>query len=178
MGPIRRLFGRPAGDPGEAWARRALEPLRRETADCDISPAVMARVAALPAPRPAPAGSRRARWLVAAAAAGMVLLSAGLAATVLGEEGFAREAWALLSFGGRLLVAAGASLLAVASRALVVAGAMFRPVLILIEVAAPLLRGAGLAAAAFGALSILFSLSAFAHALRTAPSRSLKGGTR
>jgi hypothetical protein len=178
MSWLGRLFGRKDGDPGEAWALRALEPLRRETADCDVAPAVMARVAALRPPRHAAAATCRTRWLAAALVLTCVLAAAVVAAALLGDQGFVREAWTLLAFSGRLLLAAGASLLAFAGRALPVAGALLRPVLILIQVSAPLLRGAGIAAAALGALSILFSLSAFAHALRTAPARSLKGGTR
>ena len=178
MSRWRRLIGHGDGDPGEAWALRALEPLRRETADCDVTPRIMARVAALRPPRPAAVVTRRTRWLAAALVASCVLAAAAVAAAVLGDQGFVSEGWGLLAFCGRMLLAAGASLVAFATRALLVAGALLRPALILIQVSAPLLRGAGLAAAAVGALAILFSLSAFAHALRTAPARSLKGGTR
>lgn len=174
----RPPFFRPrAADPGEDWARATLGPLRREVAECDVARAVMARLAAIGPHRTMGAGRRRA-WLAAGIAAAGLLAALAVPVMIFGDERLVREAWTLLAFCGRMTVAAGSLLASFAGRALLVAGALLKPVWILIQVFAPLLRGAGVLAAAFGALSILFSLFAFAHALRTAPARTLKGGSR
>ncbi len=170
-------------DPGPRWTEEILLPLRRRTLDCDVAPRVMARIlaerdAALLAATAR--GPHRYAWVASLSLAGasLVFLISTLMVMVSGGDEGVRQATGLLASGwqvvlvlGRLVADFGESVLA---QALPVA----RKVLALIEVSAPLLKGAGTLAAAGGLCSILFSSYVFASARRTAPRADFNGGTR
>jgi len=170
-------------DPGPRWTEEILLPLRRRMLDCDIAPRVMARIlaerdAALLAATAR--GPHRYAWVASLSLAGasLVFLISTLMVMVSGGDEGVRQATGLLASGwqvvlvfGRLVADFGESVLA---QALPVA----RKVLALIEVSAPLLKGAGTLAAAGGLCSILFSSYVFASARRTAPRADFNGGTR
>jgi len=65
-----------------------------------------------------------------------------------------------------------------AAQGMTLALPFLRAVRTCLEVSAPLLRGAGLLAAAAGVLSILFSTFVFASARKSAPRATLQGGLR
>lgn len=174
---------RPTGDPGTGWTADVLAPLRRQRVECDVTPRVMARIAAELGGRPAtaiwPRGSRLA-WAssLLLACAALAFLGSTLLLLVRGGDegvqqvvGLGLSSWHVLVVFGRLLTGLGAG-----------AVAALLPILragwVLLDVAAPLLRGAGVLAAAGGALSILFSTYVFASARKTAPRVHFQGGTR
>ena len=181
FGWIRR---RPAqGDPGERWAADVLRPLRRQKAECNVVSRVMARIAAergepgtfAPSPR-----AHRLAWassLMLACASLAFLVSTLLLLVGGGEEGVRQivglglSCWHILAVFGRLAADLGARVVAVVLP-------IVRVLCAVLEVAAPLLRGAGLVAAAGGVLSILFSAFVFAGARKTAPQVNFQGGTR
>ncbi len=183
---MMRLFRRD-GDPGPAWAETVLSPLRRERADCDVVADVMARLRELPGVH----GPGRARyqpglawasWLASGFAALEVLAAAlwGLASR--GEVDL-RQVWGLVAPLGRAVLLLGEILVGVVARIAAAGAALLRGFWILLEIAGPVLRGAGFAAAACGALSIVISLYVFANARRVAPAAGFRadpfhGGTR
>ena len=170
-------------DPGELWAAWTLDPLRRQEADCDVTHRVMARIAADRRQLRPLAGTPRAHSL--AWASSLMLGGASLAFLVSvlvvlvggGDEGVRQivglgmSSWHVLAVFGRLAADLGARVLAFV---LPIARAIWA----LLEVGAPLLRGAGMVAAAGGVLSILFSIFFFASARKTAPRVNFEGGTR
>jgi len=85
--------------------------------------------------------------------------------------GLGLSGWHVLTVFGRVAADLGA-------RALALVLPILRAGRALLEVAAPLLRGAGLLAAAGGVFSILFSTYVFASARKTAPRVDLQGGIR
>jgi hypothetical protein len=171
------------GDPGERWAAEVLRPLRLQEAECDVVSRVMARIAAERGEwqaATAPSGIPSLAWassLLLACASLAFLVSTALLLVGGGDEG-ARQvvllgvsSWHVLAVFGRLLVDFGARVLALVLPIL-------RALWALLEVGAPLLRGAGLLAATGGALSILFSAFVFASARKTAPRVNFQGGIR
>jgi len=185
----RRAWGRwfhlgpSEGDPGERWAAGILEPLRRQEAACDVVVRVMARIAADRLHPSAVAASPRAHSLAWASSLMLGCASLAFLVSVLlvlvggGDEGVRQivglgmSSWHVLAVFGRLAADLGARVLAFVLPIL-------RALWALLEVGAPLLRGAGIVAAAGGVLSILFSTYVFASARKTAPRVNFEGGTR
>jgi hypothetical protein len=178
-----RLFRRaPADDPGEVWATRVLAPLAARGVECDVVPAVMARIAASRrAPRPFSLATRRPglAWaagllsgLVALGVLGVALYAAAREGQQMGHmEGVAGSlGHVVLVFGRLFAMALGC--------AATVAAPIARALWALLQVAAPLLRGAGMAAAICGALSIIVSLYVFTHDRPAAPAGGARGGIR
>jgi len=177
----RRFFSRRAEDPGESWVEALLDPLRREEVACSVAPSVMARIAAARVPaRPLPALLARPRLLWAAcvpaslAALGFLSLiglslsrGGGAAATPRGLVG--EFLWRLIALTAGRVAAAGGLLARVAAPFLRVAW-------VLIETVAPVLRGAGLVAAATGLLSMVISVYVFSTYRRTAPRAGAASG--
>jgi len=173
----RLRFRRPGDDPGPAWADEVLGPLRRRRADVDVTSLVMQRIAAN-APRPlgAPFTGAWARAAWAAAFAGGFLalaLLVGTAGVMIanGDEG-ARSVMALLATGGRLAVSALGHLGALAGAFLTATLAFLKGAWILVEVAAPVVRGGTFVAALGGVMSLGISLVIITRARRTAPAVS------
>jgi hypothetical protein len=174
----------PAGeDPGNLWAAEILGPLRRRTIECDVAPRVMARLAAerqgLRRADLSPRASRLA-WAssILLACAALAFLGSTLVVLILGGDegvrqlaGLGHSGWNVLQVFGRVLAQLAAGVLSVAMPFL-------RAFWTLAGITAPLLRGAGLLAAAGGLLSILFSTYVFASARRTAPRVNFQGGIR
>ena len=170
-------------DPGERWAAGILEPLRRQEADCDVAPRVMARIAAdrgrlrSVAPTPRAHSLAWASSLMLGGASLAFLVSVLLVLVGGGDEGVRQivglgmSSWHVLAVFARLAADIGARVLAFV---LPIARALWA----LLEVGAPLLRGAGMVAAAGGVLSILFSIFVFASARKSAPRVNFEGGTR
>jgi hypothetical protein len=187
--PPRRHFwskiraSRAGDDPGGLWTAEVLRPLGRQTVECDVTPRVMARITAeLDRLRPLAASPRVSRlaWAssLALACAALAFLGSTLFVLVRGGDEGVREIVGLGLTGGHVLLVFGRLLADLGARALVLVLPILRAGRALLEVAAPLLRGAGLAAAAGGALSILFSTYVFASARKTAPRADFQGGTR
>ncbi len=163
-----------AGDPGERWAEETLRPLRRQTADCDAAPAVLARIRAeRDAIRPDPVSPRayRIAWVssVALGVASFAFLVSSLLVLVIGRDEGVREiislgaaTWHVLAVFGRLIAGAGARILSATLPIL-------RKTWALLAIAAPIVRAAGTLAAAGGVMSILFSSYVFARARKNAP---------
>jgi hypothetical protein len=181
----RSLFraGRAAGDPGSRWIVEVLEPLRRQTPDFDVTPRVMARIVAeLGGLRPSLSSPRASRlaWVssLALACSALAFLGSTLLLLVAGGDegvrqvvGLGLSGWHVVAVMGRLTAEL---VIRVVASVLPIARAGWA----LLEVAAPLLRGTGLLAAAGGVLSILFSTYVFASARKTAPRVNFQGGTR
>lgn len=168
-------------DPGDRWAEETLGPLRRQEVECDVAPRVMARImAGRDAVQPLPVSPRAhgfawASSLILAAGSLVFLVTTLVVMVSRGDEGvrqlagLAASGWHVLLVVGRLIADLGAGVLADVLPIL-------RKLRALLEVAAPLLRGAGMLAAACGGLSILFSSYVFASARKTAPRAGLQGG--
>lgn len=182
--PARWWTRRPraAADPGERWAVEALEPLRRQEAGCDVVPRVMARIAAERRsilPDPVSPRAYRIAWassLLLATASFAFLVSTLLVLITGGDEGV-REIVRLGQSCWQVLVVFTRVIVELVSRALADILPFLRALWALLQVGAPLLRGAGTLAAAGGVLSILFSAYVFASARRTAPRLGAHGGT-
>ena len=169
-----RLPGRRAQDPGGRWADETLRPLRRRTADCDVAPALMARILAeRDAIRPATTSPRAAgiAWVssLGLGVASFAFLVATLLVLVIGRDQGVREivalaasTWQVMIIVGRLMIGTGARLLAAALPIL-------RATCALLEITTPITRAAATLAAGGGLLSILFSGYVFANARKTAP---------
>ena len=151
-----------------------LSPLRSESIDIDIAPRVMRRIV-LSLPRPAPAPLRAPYGSLAWAASlflGLVALGTLLATALVmltsGDEG-ARAAMTLASTAAYQTVRGfgiiGGLLLALSQAA----WALGRGFYVLVEAAAPLVRGASMVAAACGLLSIGVSIVLVHRAGRQAP---------
>jgi hypothetical protein len=172
-----------AVDPGERWAVQVLQPLKRQKLECDVVLRVMGRIAAERGALRSSAVSplaHRVAWassLLLACASLAFLISTLLVLVTGGDEGVRQLArlglssWHVLAVFGRVLADLGARVLAFVMP-------FGRALWALIEVGAPLLRGAGIVAASFGVLSILFSVFVFASARNTAPRVHFQGGTR
>ena len=170
-------------DPGDRWAAEALRPLRRQTVECDVAFRVMARITAERRELRPVALSPRAHRLAWASSLTLAFTSlAFLVSTLLvlvigGDEGVREivglglQCWHVIGVFGRLLADLGGRVLAEVLPIL-------RALLALLEVGAPLLRGAAIVAAAGGVLSILFSTYVFASAHKTAPRVNFQGGIR
>ncbi len=176
----RTIFRRlPQDDPGEAWAEELLAPLRRTRVDLDVAPAVMARVTAARSARPLPVPLARPRlaWAscVVAGLAAFVWLGLTLLDLARSGEGVG-QARALAGSLGHLASLAWGLLVRIGSGIDTAAAPLLRALGAILSVAAPILRGAGLAAAAAGALSILISMYVFANARATAPHTAGPGG--
>ena len=166
--------GLKAGDPGERWAEEIPRPLRRQTVDCDVAPAVLARIRAeRDAIRPDPLSPRAyvIAWASSAilGVASFALIVSTLLVLVIGRDEGVREiiglgvlTWHVLAVFGHLIAGAGGRILSGTVPIL-------RKVWALLTIAAPLVRAAGTLAAAGGALSILFSSYVFASARKSAP---------
>ena len=169
------------GDPGPRWTEEVLVPLRRQSVDCDIAPRVMARILAeRDAALAASAGPQRYAWVASLSLAGaslVFLISTVMVMVTGGDEGV-QQATGFLASGWQVVLVLGRLVADLAGRILAEALPMARKVLALLEVSAPLLKGAGTLAAAGGLCSILFSTYVFASARRTAPRADLNGGTR
>jgi len=189
MKDLRALFRPPVDDPGKEWVEELLSPLRDESVACDVAPRLMERIAAeLPAPRPldVAAGTSRLAWgtsLFVGFAAFVFLLSA-LVMRVAGEDEGVRFLWTMLEPAGRLAGIGAHSLYRFALSVGAAGLAILRGAWVVVVAASPVIRGAGLFAAAGGLLSIVISTYLFAHARRTAPTTgphgddSLPGGSR
>jgi hypothetical protein len=112
------------------------------------------------------------------ACASLAFLVSTLLALVLGGDEGVREVvgvglscWHVVAVLARLIVDLG-------TRALAFVLPILRALWVLVEVGAPLLRGAGLLAAAGGVLSILCSTLVFASARKSAPRMNFQGGIR
>jgi len=161
-------------DPGSAWAEAALAPMRDQRLDAEVSRSIMARIAAERArPLTLPGRLRRPRLALAAClAAGIVSFGMVMATLIIlainGDEGV-REIGTLLTASGHLLAVFAQVLLTALKGILAAAIAVGRGAWILLEAAAPLFRGAELAAAACGLLSIAISFYLLARGYRSAP---------
>jgi hypothetical protein len=170
-------------DPGDRWTEELLGPLRRQAVECDVAPRVMARLlaerdvalAAAAVPRP-----HRYAWVFSLSLAGasLVFLTAILIVMVTGGDEGVRQATGLLASGWHILLVFGGLVVDLGEKILQEALPMARKVVALIEVSAPLLKGAGTLAAIAGLCSILFSSYVFASARRTAPRADFNGGPR
>jgi hypothetical protein len=158
----------------DLWAEATLAPLRRQSADVDVASLVMRRIAAS---RPRPVASilpvrwHRPAWaltLVAGFAAVALLTTTAIVMVANGDEG-ARATMTLAAAAGTLLTrgfaAAGGLLKGLLEAAFVVGRGGWT----LVDVASPLVRAAGVAAAFGGAMSIGFSAILVSRAQRTAP---------
>jgi hypothetical protein len=170
-------------DPGDRWTEELLGPLRRQAVECDVAPRVMARLlaerdvalAAAAAPRP-----HRYAWVFSLSLAGasLVFLTAILIVMVTGGDEGVRQATGLLASGWHILLVFCGLVANLGEKILQEALPMARKVVALLEVSAPLLKGAGTLAAIAGLCSILFSSYVFASARRTAPRADFNGGPR
>ena len=170
-------------DPGARWADELLSSLRREQVDLDVSPAVMARVvasrggAATAIVLPKPPALAWATCFVSGVSA-LAILATTLYALLLGRDEGLRQAWALGGALGRLGIVLVDTLARLGGGILTASGAFLRGAWVILETAAPLIRGAGTLAVICGLLSIVFSLLVFARARRTAPAAGFQGGIR
>ncbi len=175
--------GRAASDPGIRWTVEILGPLRRQTVECDITPRVMARIVAelggLRSSVRSPRVSRLA-WAssLLLACAALAFLGSTLLLLVLGGDEGVRQIVGLGFSGWHVLMVFGRLVAELGARVLTSVLPILRAGWAILEVAAPLLRGAGLLAAAGGVLSILFSTYVFASARKTAPRVDFQGGIR
>ena len=174
---------RAGGDPGGLWTVEVLRPLSRQTVECDVAPRVMARIAAEMARlRPLAASARVSRLAWASSlllgCAALAFLGSTLFVLVLGGDEGVREIVGLGLSGWHVLTVFGRVAADLGARALALVLPILRAGRALLEVAAPLLRGAGLLAAAGGVFSSLFSTYIFASARKTAPRADLQGGIR
>ena len=178
MTPFGRR-GRPE-DPGPGWAESALRPIRAQKIDTDVSRSVLARIAAEKArPLRHPIILRRPRLALAACVMGGVIsfglvVAALLTLAINGDEGV-RQIGTLLSSAGHLFVVVGGLFLSTVKGILSAGLALGRGIWILLETAAPLLRGAGMVAAACGLLSIPVSFYLLAQGYRSAPLIAFEG---
>lgn len=170
-------------DPGPRWVEEVLASLRRQTVECDVAPRVMARILAerdaalLAATAGAP---HRYAWAFSLSLAGasLVFLIATLLVMISGGDEGVRQATGILASGWHMVLVFARLVADLGKTMLAEALPMARKVLALVEVSAPLLKGAGTLAAAGGLCSILFSSYVFASARRTAPRADFNGGTR
>ncbi len=170
-------------DPGDRWTEELLGPLRRQAVECDVAPRVMARIladrdaslAAAAAPRP-----HRYAWVFSLSLAGasLVFLIATLIVMVAGGDEGVRQATGVLASCWHVVLVFGRLVADLCEKILQEALPMARKIVALLEVSAPLLKGAGTLAAAGGLCSILFSSYVFASARRTAPRADFNGGPR
>jgi len=165
------------------WAESTLAPLRRQHADVDVTSLVMRRIAAS---RPKPVASilpvrwHRPAWaltLLFGCAAVVLLTTTAVVMVTNGDEG-ARATMTLAAAAGTLLMrgfaAAGGLMKGLLEAALVVGRGGWT----LVDVASPLVRAAGMAAAFGGAMSIGFSAILVSRAQRTAPAVGRGSWTR
>jgi len=174
---------RAGDDPGGLWTVEALRPLSRQTVECDVTPRVMARIAVEQGRlRPLTASPRVTRLAWASslllACAALAFLGSALFMLVVGGDEGVREIVGLGLSGWHVLMVLGRLTADLGVRILSLVLPILRAGWALLEVAAPLLRGAGLLAAGGGVLSILFSTYVFASARKTAPRVDLQGGIR
>lgn len=189
MKSLRALFRPSVEDPGEEWVKSLLSPLRDESVSCDVAPRLMERIAADPmARRPFElvGDTSRLAWagsLLVGFSAFVFLLSALVMMVSGGDEGV-RLLWSMLEPAGRLVGIGAHFLYRLAVSAGVAGLAILRGAWVVLTAASPLIRGAGLFAAAGGLLSIAISTYLFAHARRRAPTTgprgddSIPGGSR
>ncbi len=170
------LFGRRGRleDPGSGWVESVLRPIRAQKIDTDVSRSVLARIAAERArPLIHPILVRRPRLALAACIMGGVvsfgLVVAALLTLAINGDESVRQIGTLLSSAGQLFVVVGGLFLSAVKGILSAGLALGRGIWILLETAAPLLRGAGMVAAACGLLSILISFYLVAQGFRSAP---------
>ena len=166
--------GRPADDPGEAWADDLLAPLRRQRHEVDVVRSVMSRVEArrpLPSFSPLPGRWPEVAWaaslLLGVVCLGILLATAGIMVAQ-GDEGY-RTLVTLATSMGRVALHAVSSAGGVLAALWVAVLAFCRATWTVVEAMAPLVRGAGSLAAVAGLLSLAFSAFVFAHSRRTAP---------
>ncbi len=112
------------------------------------------------------------------ACAALAFLGSTLLVLVLGGDEGVRQIVGIGLSGLHVLMVLGRLVVDLGARGLVPVLLILRAGWALLEVAAPLLRGAGLLAAAAGVLSILFSTYVFASARKTAPRADFQGGIR
>jgi hypothetical protein len=165
------------------WADTTLAPLRRQSADIDVAGLVMRRIiAAQPRPVTAmlPVRWHRPAWaltLVAGFAAVVLLTTTAVVMVANGDEG-ARATLTLAAAAGTLFTrgfaAAGGLMKGLLEAAFVVGRGGWT----LVDVASPLVRAAGVAAAFGGAMSIGFSAILVSRAQRTAPAIGRGSWTR
>ena len=170
-------------DPGPRWTEEVLVSLQRQAVDCDIAPRVMARILAERDAALLAASTRvphRYAWAASLSLAGasLVFLISTLLVRVSGGDEGVRQATGFLASGWQTILVFGRLIADLGGRILAEALPVGRKILALIEVSAPLLKGAGALAAAGGLCSILFSSYVFASARRTAPRADFNGGTR
>lgn len=153
-------------DPGERWAQDVLAPLRRARADLDVAAPVMARLrSATPRMETVAVAPARPRAVLATTLVTAPVLAAAIILLVTSGDGFF-ELWNTATALGHAAWVMLASAVQFCGRMLSSAAPLGRAVLRLVEKVAPILRGAGLVAAAWGLLSILFSFYVFAQARR------------
>jgi len=162
------------GDPGGRWAEETLRPLRRLTAECDVAPAVVARIRAeLDAIRPDPVSPRayRVAWVssIALGVASFAFLVSTLLVLVIGRDQGVREIIGLGAAAGHVLAVLGRLIAGAGARVLSEGLPLLRKAWALLAIAAPVVRAAGTLAVAGGVLSILSSSYVFASARKTAP---------
>jgi hypothetical protein len=170
-------------DPGERWADEVLAPLRRRAAEVDVTGAVMRRIEArrpAPAPPPLPARWAGASWAATLALgfAGLGLLLATAAVMAFGSDQEARSLLTVLQSAGRLASHGYAHAGSLAAGLGQAAFAVFKGAWLLVATAAPLVRGAGLLAAAGGLLSIVISIVVVSRARLAAPVADRRGYIR
>lgn len=170
-------------DPGGRWTEELLGPLRRQSVECDVAPRVMARILADRDASLAAAASpipHRYAWVFSLSLAGasLVFLITTLIVMVTGGDEGVRQATGVLASCWHVVLVFGRLVADLGEKILQEALPMALKIVALLEVSAPLLKGAGTLAAAGGLCSILFSSYVFASARRTAPRADFNGGTR
>jgi hypothetical protein len=164
----------PSPDPDARWADEILAPLRRERLDLDVAPSVMSWVEEQHRPAgfaPLPGDLPRYAW-AASLILGLVclgLLVATCGVMILGGDEGARTLLALTGSAGRMAILSFGYMLRMAQAFGATALTLAKGAWTLIDVMAPLVRGAGFLAAVAGALSIGISSYVFANARRSAP---------
>ncbi len=168
--------GRPSEGPDldARWADQILAPLRRERLELDVTPSVMSWVEGQNRPAefpPLPGRLPQFAW-AASLILGLVclgLLVATCGVMILGGDEGARTLLALTGSAGRMALLSAGYLLLVAQAFGATAFTLGKGAWTLIDLMAPLVRGAGFLAAVAGAISIGVSSYVFANARRSAP---------
>ncbi len=162
-------------DPGPRWVDDVLAPLRETRADADVAASVMMRVHASESPGIVVIATG-SRFPLVAALIGAPLLLGAIAALVASGDGFF-DLWNTALALGHVAWVMVASVVEFCGNILSSSAPVARAVARVFETIAPILRGAGLIAAAWGVLSILFSFVVFAQARRNS-SAGPHGGLR
>ena len=163
-----------APDLDARWADEILAPLRRERLELDVTPSVMSWVEGQHRPAglaPLPGRLPRIAWaaslILGLACLGLLLATCGV--MILGGDEGARTLLALTGSAGRMALLSAGYLMRIGQAFGAAALTLAKGAWTLIDLMAPLVRGAGFLAALAGAMSIGISSYVFANARRSAP---------